>query len=67
MPSQVWYEDGTHASFKYDIEGNLIKVTDALGNASTFTYGAFDKLLSATDPMGSVTQYHYQFKWDTHR
>ncbi|WP_068713411.1 RHS repeat-associated core domain-containing protein [Vibrio tritonius] len=59
MPSQVWYEDGTHASFKYDIEGNLIKVTDALGNASTFTYGAFDKLLSATDPMGSVTQYHY--------
>ncbi|WP_136485613.1 AHH domain-containing protein [Vibrio sp. H11] len=59
MPAQVVYEDGTHASFQYDIEGNLTKVTDAMGNASAFSYGAFDKLLTATDPMGAVTQYHY--------
>ncbi|SHH96603.1 Putative deoxyribonuclease RhsC [Vibrio aerogenes CECT 7868] len=59
QPSQVIYEDGTTASFRYDIEGNLTEVTDALGHTQRFEYGAFDRLKSVTDALGATTYYHY--------
>ncbi|OOE77138.1 DUF6531 domain-containing protein [Salinivibrio sp. ML290] len=58
-PSSVCYEDGTAAYFEYDIEGNLVKVTDALGHSQSFDYDAFDLLSQAIDPLGAVTRYHY--------
>ncbi|WP_047687695.1 DUF6531 domain-containing protein, partial [Vibrio sp. ZOR0018] len=59
QPCRIQYEDGTQAHFEYDIEGNLIKVTDALGHSQHFNYGAFDKLRQVTDPFGATTHYHY--------
>ncbi|WP_088133671.1 RHS repeat-associated core domain-containing protein [Vibrio gazogenes] len=59
FPDKVIYEDGSEAHFSYDIEGNLISVTDALGQTQRFEYGAFDKLKAVTDPLGATTQYHY--------
>ncbi|HDY7544987.1 TPA: RHS repeat protein, partial [Vibrio vulnificus] len=59
QPCRIQYEDGTEAHFEYDVEGNLIKVTDALGHSQHFTYGPFDRLMQATDPLGAKTHYHY--------
>ncbi|MGR5209397.1 RHS repeat-associated core domain-containing protein [Vibrio rotiferianus] len=59
QPCRIQYEDGTEAHFEYDVEGNLIKVTDALGHSQHFTYGPFDRLVEATDPLGAKTHYHY--------
>ncbi|SJN59482.1 Putative deoxyribonuclease RhsC [Vibrio ruber DSM 16370] len=59
FPDKVIYEDGSEAHFGYDIEGNLVSVTDALGQTQRFTYGAFDKLQTVTDPLGATTRYHY--------
>ncbi|POB48184.1 HNH/endonuclease VII fold putative polymorphic toxin [Vibrio vulnificus] len=59
QPCRIQYEDGTHAYFEYDIEGNLTKATDALGNSQHFNYGPFDKLSKVIDPLGAVTHYHY--------
>ncbi|MBS9781626.1 MAG: HNH endonuclease [Gammaproteobacteria bacterium] len=58
-PSQVTYEDGTKAFFEYDIEGNVSKITNALGEVFSYEYGAFDKLTKQTDPLGATTEYHY--------
>ncbi len=58
-PYQVEYEDGTATRFDYDIEGNIVAITDALGQTTHYEYGAFDKLASTTDPLGATTQYHY--------
>ncbi|MDF2400500.1 hypothetical protein GWQ27_03130 [Aeromonas sp. 5HA1] len=59
QPSKVIYEDGTESRFDYDIEGNLVRLTDALGHHHQLTYGAFDNLQSVTDPLGATTRYHY--------
>ncbi|WP_337165881.1 RHS repeat-associated core domain-containing protein [Vibrio fluvialis] len=59
QPCRIQYEDGTQAHFEYDVEGNLINVTDALGHSQHFTYGPFDRLMQATDPLGAKTHYHY--------
>ncbi|RZP74423.1 hypothetical protein D8T51_17095 [Vibrio vulnificus] len=59
QPCRIQYEDGTYAHFEYDIEGNLTKATDALGNSQHFNYGPFDKLSKVINPLGAVTQYHY--------
>ena len=47
-------------TYDYDAQGNLIKVTDALGHVTTITsYDALDRPLSITDPNGLVTQLAY--------
>ena len=58
-PYQVEYEDGSKTLFDYDIEGNVVAITDALGNVTRYQYGAFDKLTATTDPLGATIQYHY--------
>jgi RHS repeat-associated protein len=59
QPSKVIYEDGTESRFDYDIEGNLVRLTDALGQQHQLAYSAFDNLQSVTDPLGAATRYHY--------
>ncbi|MGY3894897.1 RHS repeat-associated core domain-containing protein [Aeromonas enterica] len=59
QPSKVIYEDGTESRFDYDIEGNLVRLTDALGQQHQLAYSAFDNLQSVTDPLGATTRYHY--------
>lgn len=59
QPSKVIYEDGTESRFDYDIEGNLVRLIDALGQQHQLAYSAFDNLQSVTDPLGATTRYHY--------
>lgn len=59
QPSKVIYEDGTESRFDYDIEGNLVRLTDALGQQHQLAYSAFDNLQSVTDPLGATTRYYY--------
>lgn len=47
-------------SFSHDSNGNLLSVTDALGNTTKFTYDpAFNRITSVTDPAGSVARFAY--------
>ncbi|WP_298771767.1 DUF6531 domain-containing protein [uncultured Shewanella sp.] len=59
QPSHVVFEDGSEQRFDYDIEGNLIKVVDPLGQVYGYEYGAFDSLMATTDPLGHTTRYLY--------
>ena len=43
---------------EYDANGNLISVTDPLGNKTTYLYDGSGKLISQTDPTGWVTYYN---------
>ena len=43
----------------FDVNGNLVATTDALGATTTSTYNAFNEPLSVTDPLGIVTSYAY--------
>ncbi len=43
---------------EYDDDGNLISVTDPLGNKTTYQYDSTGKLISQTDPTGWVTYYN---------
>ncbi|NRD72171.1 RHS repeat protein [Shewanella sp. VB17] len=58
-PSYVVFEDGSQQHFDYDIEGNLTKVVDPLGQVYGYRYGAFDSLIESTDPLGHTTEYKY--------
>ncbi|WP_298776316.1 RHS repeat-associated core domain-containing protein [uncultured Shewanella sp.] len=58
-PEKVIFEDGTEQRFEYDIEGNLTKVIDPLGQVYGYEYGAFDMLKVSTDPLGHRTLYMY--------
>ena len=58
-PSRVVFEDGSQQAFDYDIEGNLTKVVDPLGQVYGYCYGAFDSLTESIDPLGHSTQYLY--------
>ncbi|MCL1124452.1 DUF6531 domain-containing protein [Shewanella surugensis] len=59
QPSHVVFEDGSEQRFDYDVEGNLIKVVDPLGQVYGYEYGAFDSLMATTDPLGHTTRYLY--------
>jgi RHS repeat-associated protein len=41
------------------VEQKVTKMTDALGNSTTYTYDELDRLLTATDAKGGVTTYTY--------
>jgi RHS repeat-associated protein len=47
-------------SFTYDANGNILTVTDALGNSYTRTYDpVFNQITSYTDPLGHVSTFTY--------
>jgi RHS repeat-associated protein len=52
-------EEEAVTRYDFDNSGNLIKVTDANGNATEYAYDSFNRLISSIDPMGHKTEYTY--------
>jgi RHS repeat-associated protein len=49
-----------NSSYTYDVNGNRLTSTDALGNTTTYTYDAvFNQVTSVTDPLGDTTTFDY--------
>ncbi|MBI4318816.1 MAG: RHS repeat protein [Chloroflexi bacterium] len=44
---------------EYDARGNVIRITDPLGNSWSRAYDAHDNLVSATNPLGGAARYAY--------
>ena len=44
---------------EYDLVGNLVKITDALGHATTFTYDDLDRRSGVTDALGGTATTEY--------
>jgi len=44
---------------EYDGNGNLLRTTDLLGNATSYTYDGYGQRLSMTDPRGKTTTFSY--------
>ena len=51
--------DGTDTRFAYDSAGNLIGMTDALGQSYQMNYDVRGQLLTITDPLGHVTSFDH--------
>ena len=52
----------THSSSKtltYNLAGELVSDTDALGNTTTYTYSPLGEIASITDPLGNITTLEY--------
>ncbi|MFI1184124.1 DUF6531 domain-containing protein [Streptomyces sp. NPDC020799] len=60
-PSRREHADGTHETWTWDGEGNLLSHTDQAGNTTRHTTGHFDLPASRTDPDGTT----YAFAYDT--
>ena len=54
-------DDGEHyhTYYQYDLLGNLIQVTDHMGNISSFSWDSLGRKLSSNDPDMGVWTYHY--------
>jgi len=46
-------------SYEYDANGNVTKVSDALGPVTTITYDALDQVSTSTDAAGYLTSYKH--------
>lgn len=57
------YED-RRRFYDYDVNGNLTKVTDGLGQETTFTYNTDGTMASSTNARGKTTSFEYL---DTHK
>ena len=51
--------DGTYYEYKYDYNGNLSLVENALGSKTQLKYNEYRKVAEATDNNGNVTKYEY--------
>ena len=51
--------DGSVSSFNYDARGNVIRVTDPLGNIESQVFDSLDRPTKQTDAAGNVTLYKY--------
>lgn len=47
------------ANYQYDANGNLIKITDANGNATQRVYDTLNRLTRSTDALAGQTNYQY--------
>lgn len=46
-------------TYAYDLNGRVIRETDALGQASTRSYDAFGRPATISDPLGNTTSFSY--------
>jgi len=51
---------GTQSTLEYDIYDNVIKMTDANGNANEYTYDKNGNMLSMTDALGHTERFTYE-------
>ncbi|MFW6141059.1 MAG: DUF6531 domain-containing protein, partial [Candidatus Saliniplasma sp.] len=61
LSRESWQVNGDEydISYVYDEEGNVIEMTDQLGNVTSYTYDCRNRLRSVTDPDGDTTEYNY--------
>ena len=61
LSRESWQVNGDEyeISYVYDEEGNVIEMTDQLGEVTSYTYDCRNRLRSVTDPDGDMTQYNY--------
>ena len=52
-------KNGNRTVYVYDNMGNLVKVVDALGNATHITYGIYNKPVCIKTPEGGEVKYSY--------
>lgn len=46
-------------TYAYDLQGNLVTMTDPLSHATAYAYDALDRLAQSIDPKGGTTQHAY--------
>ncbi|KPK45848.1 MAG: hypothetical protein AMK74_02195, partial [Nitrospira bacterium SM23_35] len=62
MPGLLFKEinaDDTYAQYGYDLEGNVVSVTDPNGNTTTYVYDDQNRLETVAQPGSVVTSYGY--------
>ena len=59
LPSEFTDANGNILKMEYDTRGNLVKVTDPLGNKSVYVYDANDNLISKTNSLNETWNYEY--------
>jgi len=50
---------GQTLTYAYDVNGNVVSVTDALGHTTTNQYDALNRVTQSTDANGGITKYAY--------
>jgi len=50
---------GQSLTYAYDLNGNVVSVTDALSHATRYQYDALNRLTQLTDPNGGIAKYTY--------
>jgi len=55
--SNIIEPNGAVTELGYDAAGNLVKVTDALGNATVREYDLASQLVGLTDALGNKTAF----------
>jgi RHS repeat-associated protein len=53
------HETNVRTGYTYDAVGNLLTITDANGNVTTFGYDLLDRLIREVNPIGNTWQYEY--------
>ncbi|MGB7951071.1 MAG: hypothetical protein WCH75_25610, partial [Candidatus Binatia bacterium] len=60
LPTTISRPNGAVTTMTYDLKGNLLTATDAVGATTTFTYEpAFNQVKTIRDPKGNVTTINY--------
>ncbi|MEO9215339.1 MAG: RHS repeat-associated core domain-containing protein, partial [Rhodanobacter sp.] len=59
---RVHQRQGMHGqtlTYAYDVDDNLVSVTDALGHVNKYQYDAFNRVTQSIDPNGGITKSTY--------
>jgi len=57
-PVLTTFTDKTYTTQAFDLNGNLVTITDALGQATSYGYNALNQRTSKTSPDGALTQFN---------
>ena len=64
VKSYVAGHDNPQMTLEYDEDNNVVKSTDANGNATSYTYDDRGNVLSMTDALGQTQTISYTTEWD---